>query len=157
MDNNGEQCKPLWIFSALQNYLKKPPWFSYSIFKPPWKKTKLKPPWLLHSKTKCTIPKTTISNLLVPGGLAHQKCYARVQPEHRVMGFMSVCWSKVRQHESKDDSREILWKHLGNSLLLFLHQNLSIWFVLILNWRNASKGRRWAFEKTFERWRHQYP
>ena len=43
------------------------------------------PPWILHSKTQCWLrSKTAIFNLLIQGGFAHQKCYARVQPGHRV-------------------------------------------------------------------------
>ena len=43
------------------------------------------PPWILNSKTKCPIhPKTAIFNRSIQGGLTHQRCYARVQPGHRV-------------------------------------------------------------------------
>ena len=54
-------------------------------FKPPWKqKSKI---CLLHSKTERRIhSKTAIFNRPIQGGLAHQKCYARVQPGHRVAG-----------------------------------------------------------------------
>ena len=55
-------------------------------FKPPWKqKSKI---CLLHSKTERRIhPKTAIFNRPIQGGLAHQKCYARVQPRHSVSGI----------------------------------------------------------------------
>ena len=40
---------------------------------------------LLHSKTECPIhSKTAFFNRPIQGGLAHQKCYARVQPGHSV-------------------------------------------------------------------------
>ena len=56
-------------------------------FKPPWKqKSKI---CLLHSKTECPIhSKTAFFNRPIQGGLAHQKCYARVQPGHSVLWFV---------------------------------------------------------------------
>ena len=50
-------------------------------------KAKLMPPWILRRKTERRIhPKTAIFNRPIQGGLAHQKCYARVQPGHSVDG-----------------------------------------------------------------------
>ena len=74
-------------------------------FKPPWKqKSKI---CLLHSKTERRIhSKTAIFNRPIQGGLAHQKCYARVQPGHSVsrepFRYESLrilcCWEGPESH-----------------------------------------------------------
>ena len=63
-------------------------------FKPPWKqKSKI---CLLHSKTERRIhPKTAIFNRPIQGGLAHQKCYARVQPGHSVGRYRAARVAKI--------------------------------------------------------------
>ena len=54
-------------------------------------KAKLMPPWILRCKTERRIhPKTAIFNRPIQGGLAHQKCYARVQPGHSVQPQINI-------------------------------------------------------------------
>ena len=85
-----KSCKPPWFFllysKTILDLKKAPLIFLQHFLSPPEnKQAKLMPPWILHSKTQCWLrSKTAIFNLLIQGGFAHQKCYARVQPGHRV-------------------------------------------------------------------------
>ena len=93
--------RPPWIFSAVSHlYLwseKSPPENTKAMESAPlnlWRhflsppeneKAILMPPWILRRKTERRIhSKTAIFNRPIQGGLAHQKCYARVQPRHSV-------------------------------------------------------------------------
>ena len=93
--------RPPWIFSAASHlYLwseKSPPENTKAMESAPlnlWRhflsppeneKAILMPPWILRRKTERRIhSKTAIFNRSIQGGLAHQKCYARVQPGHSV-------------------------------------------------------------------------
>ena len=95
--------RPPWIFSAVSHlYLwseKSPPENTKAMESAPlnlWRhflsppeneKAILMPPWILRRKTERRIhSKTAIFNRPIQGGLAHQKCYARVQPRHSVGG-----------------------------------------------------------------------
>ena len=75
----GSHCAPCNTFGEQREIYE---WIGL-FFKPPWKqKSKI---CLLHSKTERRIhSKTAIFNRPIQGGLAHQKCYARVQPRHSV-------------------------------------------------------------------------
>ena len=94
--------RPPWFFSAASHlYLwseKSPPentkamksaplnLLMHFLSPPENEKAKLMPPWILRRKTERRIhPKTAIFNRPIQGGLAHQKCYARVQPGHSVV------------------------------------------------------------------------
>ena len=93
--------RPPWIFSAVSHlYLwseKSPPENTKAMESAPlnlWRhflsppeneKAILMPPWILRRKTERRIhSKTAIFNRSIQGGLAHQKCYARVQPGYSV-------------------------------------------------------------------------
>ena len=95
--------RPPWIFSAVSHlYLwseKSPPENTKAMESAPlnlWRhflsppeneKAILMPPWILRRKTERRIhSKTAIFNRSIQGGLAHQKCYARVQPGYSVGG-----------------------------------------------------------------------
>ena len=95
--------RPPWIFSAASHlYLwseKSPPENTKAMESAPlnlWRhflsppeneKAILMPPWILRRKTERRIhSKTAIFNRSIQGGLAHQKCYARVQPGYSVAG-----------------------------------------------------------------------
>ena len=93
--------RPPWFFSAASHLFlwseKSPPentkamksaplnLLMHFLSPPENEKAKLMPPWILRWKTERRIhPKTATFNRLIQGGLAHQKCYARVQPGHSV-------------------------------------------------------------------------
>ena len=95
--------RPPWFFSAASHlYLwseKSPPENTKAMESAPlnlWRhflsppeneKAILMPPWILRRKTERRIhSKTAIFNRSIQGGLAHQKCYARVQPGYSVRG-----------------------------------------------------------------------
>ena len=94
-------------------------------FKPPWKqKSKI---CLLHSKTERRIhSKTAIFNRPIQGGLAHHKCYARVQPGHSVPSLktsnfyfaFNLVWALLYQDKKFHlNFREILY-FLGQNNLI---------------------------------------
>ena len=99
--------RPPWIFSAASHlYLwseKSPPENTKAMESAPlnlWRhflsppeneKAILMPPWILRRKTERRIhSKTAIFNRSIQGGLAHQKCYARVQPGYSVTSQATV-------------------------------------------------------------------
>jgi len=108
-------------------------------FKPPWKqKSKI---CLLHSKTERRIhSKTAIFNRPIQGGLAHQKCYARVQPGHSVKCYAlevtsnstTTLWtaSYIGQiiHQRKSIPN-LFW--LVNRFSSFVPSVVAIWYILV--------------------------
>ena len=109
--------RPPWIFSAASHlYLwseKSPPENTKAMESAPlnlWRhflsppeneKAILMPPWILRRKTERRIhSKTAIFNRSIQGGLAHQKCYARVQPGYSVLWYMMIwhsIWKTLQQ------------------------------------------------------------
>ena len=126
--------RPPWFFSAASHlYLwseKSPPENTKAMESAPlnlWRhflsppeneKAILMPPWILRRKTERRIhSKTAIFNRSIQGGLAHQKCYARVQPGYSVTGERQPTghWSLFRS------GRRLTWKLQGKAC------NASIW------------------------------
>ena len=73
------------------------------------------------SKTRCPIgSKKAVLNLLIKGGPAPQKCYARVWPGYRVTGCINLTFLRdAFSNVSSNGMHEMMHSHTGCIFLIF--------------------------------------